>query len=72
MIARATIELLAGLLALVGLPLSLLGTLKLGDTITAVISQALVVSIEPAPKSGSDAVEGAAAGRTLALPESRG
>jgi hypothetical protein len=31
--------------------IALLGTLKLGDTITAVISQALAVSIEPAPTS---------------------
>jgi hypothetical protein len=29
----------------------MLGSLKIGDTITAVISQALAVSIEPAPKS---------------------
>ena len=31
--------------------IAMLGTLKLGDTITAVISQAVAVSIEPAPKS---------------------
>ncbi len=30
---------------------AMLGSLKVGDTITAVISQALAVSIEPAPKS---------------------
>jgi ribosomal protein L14 len=28
-----------------------MSTLKVGDTITAVVSQALAVSIEPAPKS---------------------
>jgi hypothetical protein len=31
--------------------IAMLGSLKVGDTITAVISQALAVSIEPAPKS---------------------
>jgi len=31
--------------------ITMLGTLKLGDTITAVISQAVAVSIEPAPTS---------------------
>jgi hypothetical protein len=30
---------------------AMLGSLKVGDTITAVISQALAVSIEPAPRS---------------------
>ena len=30
---------------------ALLGNLKVGDTITAVVSQALAVSITPAPKS---------------------
>ena len=30
---------------------ALLETLKVGDTITAVVSQALAVSITPAPKS---------------------
>jgi Cu/Ag efflux protein CusF len=31
--------------------IALLGTLKVGDTVTAVVSEALAVSIEPAPKN---------------------
>jgi hypothetical protein len=31
--------------------IAMLGSLKVGDTVTAVISEALAVSIEPAPKT---------------------